>query len=256
MSKVLREPISKRTRFEVFKRDAFTCQYCGKSAPDVILEVDHIEPISKGGKHTLLNFVTSCVDCNRGKSNIKLSDNSVVEKQKKSLIELSEKQEQLRMILKWRSGLIKIEEQEVQALLDNWTRLTTYHLTDTGIQTIKKLRKDFGLVSVLESMDISIKYCKYEDDEITKESVENAFNKVKGICYLRSLPEDKRIEYQRVGKLKYSMRNKYYDCNEKWMAIYINQFLKGGYSIDELECLINNSSSYKNWEQNIQEYLS
>lgn len=35
--------ISKRVRFDVFKRDSFKCQYCGKSAPDVILEVDHIK---------------------------------------------------------------------------------------------------------------------------------------------------------------------------------------------------------------------
>lgn len=34
-----RKAISKRTRFEVFKRDNFTCQYCGKSAPNVLLDV-------------------------------------------------------------------------------------------------------------------------------------------------------------------------------------------------------------------------
>jgi len=34
--------ISKRDRFEVFKRDKFTCQYCGKAAPDVVLHIDHI----------------------------------------------------------------------------------------------------------------------------------------------------------------------------------------------------------------------
>jgi len=42
--------VSTRTRFEIFKRDSFRCQYCGKSAPDVILHIDHIEPASKGGK--------------------------------------------------------------------------------------------------------------------------------------------------------------------------------------------------------------
>lgn len=44
-----RVPISKALRFEVFKRDSFTCQYCGRSAPEVVLEVDHIVPVSKGG---------------------------------------------------------------------------------------------------------------------------------------------------------------------------------------------------------------
>ena len=37
-----RKTLSKKIRFEVFKRDKFTCQYCGRMSPDVILEVDHI----------------------------------------------------------------------------------------------------------------------------------------------------------------------------------------------------------------------
>lgn len=44
-----RIPISKKLRFEVFKRDCFTCQYCGEKAPNVKLEVDHIKPVSNYG---------------------------------------------------------------------------------------------------------------------------------------------------------------------------------------------------------------
>lgn len=40
--------ISKKIRFEVFKRDHFRCCYCGSAPPSVILEVDHIDPKSKG----------------------------------------------------------------------------------------------------------------------------------------------------------------------------------------------------------------
>jgi 5-methylcytosine-specific restriction endonuclease McrA len=47
--KTKRKGLSQTIRFEVFKRDAFKCQYCGKSAPEVTLEVDHIIPVSKGG---------------------------------------------------------------------------------------------------------------------------------------------------------------------------------------------------------------
>jgi 5-methylcytosine-specific restriction endonuclease McrA len=36
--------ISKKLRFEVFKRDNFTCQYCGRETPEVILEADHVIP--------------------------------------------------------------------------------------------------------------------------------------------------------------------------------------------------------------------
>ena len=48
-----RKDISKKTRFEIFKRDSFTCQYCGRKAPDVLLVIDHIEPVSKGGTNDL-----------------------------------------------------------------------------------------------------------------------------------------------------------------------------------------------------------
>lgn len=59
--------ISKKLRFEIFKRDNFTCQYCGRQTPDVILEVDHISPKAKGGDDDIQNLITSCFDCNHGK---------------------------------------------------------------------------------------------------------------------------------------------------------------------------------------------
>jgi hypothetical protein len=64
--------ISKKLRFEVFKRDGFACQYCGKHPPDVTLEIDHVQPKSKEGKDDINNLLTACFDCNRGKSNIEL----------------------------------------------------------------------------------------------------------------------------------------------------------------------------------------
>ena len=58
MSTNKRKSISKKNRFEVFKRDSFTCQYCGASAPDVLLEVDHIKPVASGGTNDILNLIT------------------------------------------------------------------------------------------------------------------------------------------------------------------------------------------------------
>lgn len=242
-------------RFEIFKRDGFTCQYCGGKAPDVILEIDHVKPISKGGKTNMLNLVTSCYECNRGKSNIKLSDNSVIERQKKSLQELNEKQEQLKMLLKWRSGLLNIENQEIKSIQETWSRLTGYQLNENGILKLKKLLKDFGFLSVIEAMEITTKYLQYKKGKVTKDSVEIAWNKIKGVCYIRSLPEDKRIEYQKIGSLKKLMQMKYYNMNIQWAAIKINLFLKSGNSLDELEQIVRNCMTYREWEDKIQEYL-
>jgi len=100
-----REALSKKIRFEVFKRDSFNCQYCGKSAPDVVLHIDHIVPVSKGGSNDIMNLITSCQDCNLGKSNNKLDDNTVVEKRKEQADRLQERREQLRMMIDWQSGV-------------------------------------------------------------------------------------------------------------------------------------------------------
>jgi hypothetical protein len=62
-----RKAMSKKTRFEVFKRDGFKCQYCGAQPPSVLLEVDHIVAVAAGGGNDIDNLVTSCEPCNRGK---------------------------------------------------------------------------------------------------------------------------------------------------------------------------------------------
>lgn len=60
--------IGKRLRYEVLRRDNYTCRYCGASAPSVQLEVDHVVPQSLGGIDEPSNLVTSCEPCNAGKS--------------------------------------------------------------------------------------------------------------------------------------------------------------------------------------------
>lgn len=59
--------VSLKDRFEIFKRDLFQCQYCGRTPPTITLELDHIKPRANGGKDCLDNYITSCFDCNRGK---------------------------------------------------------------------------------------------------------------------------------------------------------------------------------------------
>ena len=54
-------------RFDVFKRDGFTCAYCGHHPPEATLEVDHILPIAEGGGDDYENLITACWECNRGK---------------------------------------------------------------------------------------------------------------------------------------------------------------------------------------------
>ncbi len=61
--------LSLSMRFQIFERDNFTCQYCGRNVKEnnVILTVDHILPKKLGGSDKFDNLITSCRDCNLGK---------------------------------------------------------------------------------------------------------------------------------------------------------------------------------------------
>ncbi len=59
----------KKLRFAIFRRDNFTCRYCGRTIEDgAKLELEHIVPISKGGDYSPLNLLTACQFCNQGKA--------------------------------------------------------------------------------------------------------------------------------------------------------------------------------------------
>jgi len=72
--KVTGRTIPSRIRFNVLKRDNFTCQYCGRKAPDVELHIDHIIPWSKVKEHKIENLQVACSDCNLGKSDKLLNE--------------------------------------------------------------------------------------------------------------------------------------------------------------------------------------
>jgi len=55
----------KLTKLEVFTRDQYTCQYCGRQTKELTL--DHVIPRRRGGKHSWENVVSACKVCNRRK---------------------------------------------------------------------------------------------------------------------------------------------------------------------------------------------
>lgn len=65
--RVERGKVSNKMRFSIYQRDGYRCRKCGRQTND--LEIDHIYPISKGGKTTYDNLQTLCHRCNYLKSN-------------------------------------------------------------------------------------------------------------------------------------------------------------------------------------------
>ena len=76
----------KPTRRNIFKRDKWSCQYCGKQYKDTKkLTLDHVHPKCKGGGHQWTNLVTACRKCNLSKGNklIKECDMKLINKPKR-----------------------------------------------------------------------------------------------------------------------------------------------------------------------------
>ena len=59
-------PEKKLTRREVFRRDKYTCQYCGVETRE--LSLDHVSPRHRGGRHIWENVVSACLKCNNRKA--------------------------------------------------------------------------------------------------------------------------------------------------------------------------------------------
>lgn len=174
-----RKSIGKKIRFEVFKRDHFTCQYCGRMAPDVILEVDHIKPVAEGGTNDFINLVTSCRDCNRGKGKTLLSTDTEVKKQQTALLELAEKNEQAEMMLEWKMELELGLSRQVEMLSDLISEKSGFSLSEHGETTIRKLFRQFSLGEILNGIDIAFE--RYFDG--SQKSCDVAIKKIGGICY-------------------------------------------------------------------------
>lgn len=142
--------ITKMLRFEVFKRDKFTCQYCGKKAPDVVLELEHIQPVSKGGSDHITNLVAACFDCNRGKGDRILADDSLVEKQRRQLEQLEEKRQQVQMIAEWQRELASLGNIEVESIVALMEEIGLEHsLTTHGRLCMKRMIRRYGFLTVI-----------------------------------------------------------------------------------------------------------
>ena len=113
--------ISKKIRFEVFKRDGFACQYCGKKTPEVTLEVDHIVSVNDGGQDDITNLITSCFDCNRGKGKTSLDE---IPTQEEDLYEktilLLERERQIKEYNKILKQIREREDRDLKELRDFW----------------------------------------------------------------------------------------------------------------------------------------
>jgi 5-methylcytosine-specific restriction endonuclease McrA len=255
-AKPKRKPISKQLRFEVFKRDKFTCQYCGRSAPDIILNVDHITPVSQDGTNDIMNLITSCFDCNNGKRAKLLSDDTIIKKQQSQLEALQERKEQIEMIFEWKKGLLKIDDQITNQLSNYWSELVTgYSLNDNGQKNLKKLSRKYELDEIMTAMKIaSEQYLIVENGAITHKSVENAWGKIPGICYNRKLERD-NPDLARLFYIRRIMQYKFQYVNDNEAINLLKKAHRLGATLESLEDHVRSARNWTEWHEGIENFI-
>lgn len=166
MDKPTRTAISKKIRFEVFKRDGFTCQYCSAKPPKVPLEVDHIIPVCKGGKNHIDNLITSCFDCNRGKSGNELTSipKTIIEKSEGKKLALQQYKEYQKILNQQRLQMefdIDSVEYIYNCVFSGWIFSEKFRIS------VKKFISSLGIEEVHESMETACNRI-YDEDKALK----------------------------------------------------------------------------------------
>lgn len=166
--------ISKKARFNIFKRDSFICQYCGKTPPGVVLEVDHIMPKSKGGSDDEDNLLTSCFECNRGKRDGLLSDIPQSLRDKSEIIKERESQlKEYNKLLKNKRNREDCDVTEIE------TEFSSYYPGNSFTESFKNsIRINFlAYINKYDLIDYMTKAC------VKSSTAEGATKYFCGICW-------------------------------------------------------------------------
>ena len=212
-----RIPISKSLRFEVFKRDRFSCQYCGAAAPEAVLHCDHIHPVVEGGTNDLINLITACASCNLGKGAKRLDDRSAIQRQRAQLEELEDRREQLEMMLEWRDKSQAAVVDIVEAVADRIGERSKFWPNDAGKADIRRWLKKYSLAEILSALDESFdRFLVYRQGEPTDRSWGVAFDKIPVLAsYARKTAEKPYMP--RLAYIQGILRNRFGDPRERFL---------------------------------------
>jgi len=153
---VSRTSLSKKLRFDVFKRDGFTCQYCGvHPSSGVVLEVDHIIPVADGGSNNIDNLITACFACNRGKGAGLLS--SIPQSLEDKAADVAENEAQIRAYHEVLESKKKRRDDELWSVADIFMdRFGDETILRTRLASIRTFLDNLDYYEVLEAMEIAV----------------------------------------------------------------------------------------------------
>ena len=183
----LSDPVFKRIKFEVFEKDSYRCQYCGNVAPNITLKLHRIQEVQNNDNWLDPAYLsTSCVSCEdkrQGKSAGRNASAFIM------LDELEERLEQLKMLISWRKGMVKIRRSQLIGIIDFWQDLVPgIYLNDDQKRVLLSLMNKYSSDEIRSSMRAVAKekLQRQTDETLTKDAHDVAFEKIPETCIRNS----------------------------------------------------------------------
>ena len=256
-----RQAVKKSVRFEIFKRDQFTCQYCGEKAPDVVLEIDHITPVADGGDNDLLNLITACRACNAGKSDKALADTVAIDKRRSQLEDLEDRRQQLEMMHEWHLSLVDLDDQAATMAGEIWFKCVEREgrsLTDKAKDELRRLIKRHGFDGVCVAIKSAVEAAKRSSKDyeeacnewfwkigriITTEKMEQKEPGLKDLLYIRGILRNRCSYINEWACLDLLKEARDAGACVKWMTDYAKQVSSWSQFRSTIE------TALQNWQQ-------
>lgn len=230
---------SKKLRFSIFKRDNFTCQYCGKAPPNAILEVDHVVSRKDGGGDEEINLITACFTCNRGKGKRSVGVDKLRKGGLKKEIEiLKEEKDQLVAYYDFLKQRNKYEKQKLNVFQAAWKEASgdSNSLTESGLKSIIRLTENYRAEDIFRAIKITW-------DKKWGDNHNDQFKYMCGVLKNLKLERDSPEEADRLKKahsVKYKISHACGYFNEKIYWKWVND----GIDIDEILELSTNNCNW------------
>jgi hypothetical protein len=201
-----RKSTGKKARFEVFKRDNFTCQYCGGRPPEAVLVVDHMTPVKLGGTNELINLITSCEPCNQGKAARPLTQ--IHPRPDADLMYLEVQQEIAELQRFQRSGQAKKQaiDQTISLIQQSFTDITDlkWQPHDQPLRMMLEKYDPSIVKDAIEALGRKLNYMQYQGEDIRG---------MQWVPYMWSVCKNMAKGDQPMGEITYE------ECRHAFMVI-------------------------------------
>ena len=178
-------------------------------------------PVSKGGNNEDINLVTSCFECNRGKSDKKLGDISEIQKQYEELEIEIEKLNQVKHLLKIKNNSVKTTAKKISLVEDEIEEYTGSRLNINGKNIVRKLLNKYDLIFIIDTVKEAFSSFYIKGD---KSNFEDCFSKLQKFLAVKSKPKIERdaLYIRGILRNRISIKKSQYSELRKIIIDYLN----------------------------------